>query len=249
MKLKPCEYIPPPAEALLAPAVLRTRQESPDVDLLSLVFWTAIACLVIFTSKTAYGQLLGLFPAALPFLPPLFQYWEERANQRQIQFLKTYTFPSLIEERVKERYPHLSAEQLSLVTLGLRQFFLLSKTSGRPLSMPSRVVDAAWHEFILLTREYADFCREGMGRFLHHRPKESIYYGYYGSSIYSIYSIAGRKIWQLACDWEGINAWSPSQLPFLFQIDTLLNIPDGITHSLDAYEEEMNFQCATGYLS
>ncbi|SEM88417.1 hypothetical protein SAMN05216404_101412 [Nitrosospira multiformis] len=241
--MKPYEYIPPPAEALLAPAVLRTRQESPYVDLLSLVFWTAIACLVIFTSKTAYGQLLGLFPAALPFLPPLFQYWEERANQRQIQFLKTYTFPSLIEERVKERYPHLSAEQLSLVTLGLRQFFLLSKTSGRPLSMPSRVVDAAWHEFILLTREYADFCREGMGRFLHHTPNESIH------SICNNGGRNGRNIWQLACDWEGINAWSPSQLPFLFQIDTLLNIPDGITHSLDAYEEEMNFQCATGYLS
>ncbi|MCC2682400.1 MAG: hypothetical protein K0S36_1964 [Nitrosospira multiformis] len=238
--MKPYEYIPPPAEALLAPAVLRTRQESRDVDLLSLVFCIAIAGLVILTSKTAHGQLLALFPAALPFLPPLFQYWEERANQRQIQFLKTYTFPSLIEERVKERYPHLSGAQLSLVTLGLRQFFLLSKTSGEPLSMPSRVVDAAWHEFILLTRGYANFCREGMGRFLHHTPNES---------IYSIYNSGGRNIWQLACDWEGINARSPSQLPFLFQIDTLLNIPDGITHSSDAYEAEMNFQCLTGYFS
>jgi hypothetical protein len=39
--------------------------------------------------------------------------------------------------------------------------------------MISRRVDAAWHLFVLFTREYGRFCDEHFGRYLHHRPKES----------------------------------------------------------------------------
>ena len=35
---------------------------------------------------------------------------------------------------------------------------------------PSHTVDLAWHEFILCTRLYADFCRRHFGRFIHHHP-------------------------------------------------------------------------------
>ncbi|MEO0331092.1 MAG: hypothetical protein AAF223_05325 [Bacteroidota bacterium] len=40
---------------------------------------------------------------------------------------------------------------------------------------PSLPVDLAWHEFILFTRMYADFCQEKCSRFIHHHPggKES----------------------------------------------------------------------------
>jgi hypothetical protein len=36
--------------------------------------------------------------------------------------------------------------------------------------MPSQAVDTAWHEFILLTKNYADFCEKAFGKFLHHTP-------------------------------------------------------------------------------
>lgn len=35
---------------------------------------------------------------------------------------------------------------------------------------PSQVVDDAWHEVILCTREYAELCRREFGRFVHHDP-------------------------------------------------------------------------------
>lgn len=35
---------------------------------------------------------------------------------------------------------------------------------------PSAYVDEAWHEFILHTQLYGDFCRERYGRFVHHTP-------------------------------------------------------------------------------
>jgi hypothetical protein len=54
---------------------------------------------------------------------------------------------------------------------GLRQYFQLCNNSeGIAVATPSRVVDAAWHEFILMTRSYEQFCIKAFGRFLHHMP-------------------------------------------------------------------------------
>ncbi len=33
-----------------------------------------------------------------------------------------------------------------------------------------RAIDSMWHEFILLTRDYHDFCYHFFGRFIHHEP-------------------------------------------------------------------------------
>jgi hypothetical protein len=35
---------------------------------------------------------------------------------------------------------------------------------------PTKDVDAAWHEFILFTKDYAVFCRVHFGFFIHHVP-------------------------------------------------------------------------------
>ena len=50
-------------------------------------------------------------------------------------------------------------------------FLRACATAGRPLS-PSLLVDVGWHTFILYTREYAEFCRQVAGRFLHHVPDD-----------------------------------------------------------------------------
>ncbi|GAA4415388.1 glycine-rich domain-containing protein [Actinokineospora soli] len=43
--------------------------------------------------------------------------------------------------------------------------------TGRPLS-PSDAVDIGWHTFILHTKDYAEFCEQVAGRFIHHVPTE-----------------------------------------------------------------------------
>lgn len=43
-------------------------------------------------------------------------------------------------------------------------------TNGR--LVPSRLVDIGWHTFLLHTRDYAAFCDQVAGRFLHHVPTE-----------------------------------------------------------------------------
>jgi hypothetical protein len=37
--------------------------------------------------------------------------------------------------------------------------------------MPSRAVDIAWHEMILMTRTYHHFCERAFGYYLHHSPE------------------------------------------------------------------------------
>lgn len=35
---------------------------------------------------------------------------------------------------------------------------------------PTHRIDMVWHEFILFTRLYADFCHDQFGKFIHHTP-------------------------------------------------------------------------------
>lgn len=35
---------------------------------------------------------------------------------------------------------------------------------------PTQTIDAGWHEFIMFTRDYTDFCQEHFGRYIHHVP-------------------------------------------------------------------------------
>lgn len=100
--------------------------------------------------------------------------------------------------------------------------------------MLSQAVDTAWHEFILFTRHYEDFCRHAVGRFIHHTPAEAM-------KTPTDAQDGIRLAWRLACRQEGIDPRSPSRLPTLFAIDTLLSIPDGFRYVLNcAATEDQN---------
>lgn len=34
-----------------------------------------------------------------------------------------------------------------------------------------RIIDEMWHTFILLTKDYAAFCQQYFGEFMHHEPE------------------------------------------------------------------------------
>lgn len=42
--------------------------------------------------------------------------------------------------------------------------------AARTSQRPSKMLDEAWHAFILHTREYAEYCSSRFGRFVHHVP-------------------------------------------------------------------------------
>ncbi len=53
--------------------------------------------------------------------------------------------------------------------LEVLRFLALHRHCSGPLT-PSELVDRAWHEVILCTREYAPLCERVAGRMIHHEP-------------------------------------------------------------------------------
>lgn len=53
--------------------------------------------------------------------------------------------------------------------LELKKYFLLRIAQKRRYGM-NGLTDDLWHEFILSTQLYTDFCNEAFGRYLHHQP-------------------------------------------------------------------------------
>ena len=64
------------------------------------------------------------------------------------------------------KLPPESSRQLLKETL---RFLFLVANYKRRLS-PSLLVDLAWHELILFTRNYEEICRENFEQFIHHTP-------------------------------------------------------------------------------
>lgn len=48
--------------------------------------------------------------------------------------------------------------------------FLFLATAGQKGLRPTKVIDEGWHAFVLHTKDYAEFCKQFLGRFIHHQP-------------------------------------------------------------------------------
>ena len=133
--------------------------------------------------------------------------------------------PQLPKRKLRERFPQLDGRDSDLVERGFRQFFMTcSRSDGRYVAMPSKIVDAYWHAFILDTKGYADWCDRTLGRFLHHVPAERL-----GSDAKANDGL--RRVWFWACRDEAIDPRKPSRLPLLFALDSKLGVAGGIVYS------------------
>ncbi len=92
-------------------------------------------------------------------------------RKKREKHIRGYAWPPGLLERFAKHYPSLTQEDEELVSRGLKQFFTAYLNGGRQYAaMPTRIVDDLWHEFILYTRAYEEFCEQAFGRFLHHTP-------------------------------------------------------------------------------
>ena len=150
--------------------------------------------------------------------------WARWARDRVI---REAPLPQFLKRKLREAYPHLTQKDAELVERGLRQFFMAcNRSQGRFVAMPSRVVDALWHEFILHTQAYRDWCALALGRFLHHTPAEAL-----GAQAQRNDGL--RRAWFWCCKDEAINPRQPTRLPLLFALDTKLQIANGFHYLPD----------------
>lgn len=166
-----------------------------------------------------------------------------KRNQYKLrsQRIEQFAYPPSLADKIIAKYPHLTAAQADYVITALKEYFQVCHKAGkRNVSMPSQVVDVAWHEFILFTRHYHYFCDKALGRFLHHTPAEAM-------KSQTMAEAGIKTAWDISCQREKINPKQPSRLPILFAIDSDLEITDGFKYTLNC-KDSKNEYCA-GHIS
>ncbi|MBX6389726.1 MAG: hypothetical protein IRZ08_12140 [Frankia sp.] len=77
--------------------------------------------------------------------------------------------------RLAARLAHDHPEVAEAAERIVDQALVFLTTCGANLDVklrPSPTVDLGWHTFLLFTRDYAAFCEQTAGRFLHHVPDD-----------------------------------------------------------------------------
>ncbi|PSL84884.1 hypothetical protein C7T35_09890 [Variovorax sp. WS11] len=150
--------------------------------------------------------------------------WEMSSRR---QFVREATFPRFLGAKLRAAYPQLQERDTDLVLRGLRQFFMAHLRSDRKfVAMPSKLVDAAWHEFILHTQGYQRWCAAAFGGLLHHTPAEVL-----GRDARRNDGL--RRTWYWTCKEESIDPRAPTRLPLLFALDAKFGVEGGFRYVPD----------------
>ena len=196
--------------------------------------------------------IIALLVVAFVILLMVLATRKKRARARRSKFIASYAFPQTLRFKLDQAYPELSHEQSGMVLEGLRTWFSLLAANPRAnLGMPSKAVDTAWHEFILLTKDYADFCDKAFAKFLHHTPhkqrsaqrREGLARTYGLGAA----AVAGGAV---GVGLVGVAAASAMSGRDLFSLDHALGINDGKEYSpeyLDKLEREFETLRASGH--
>lgn len=156
--------------------------------------------------------------------------YRKRKSTKRNEFLTNYQFPEYLHKKLAEKHPDLSRGDICTVFNALKDYFIIhARTTKHGIAMPSKIVDDAWHEFILVTKEYEHFCRNAFGRFIHHTPSEAMQSE--NSAQNSL-----KLAWKYACEQNKIDPKKPDRLPRLFALDARFNVKDGFTYTLNKSE-------------
>jgi hypothetical protein len=182
---------------------------------------TGGAIVLVVAVITAAHLLTGLW---LELIRRLFRYWKQR---HALVYLLNYSFPTEIRQQLRARYLHLTEGEADWAMHGLRVYFSICLRNDRQTAMPSRVVDAAWHEFLLLTHDYTEFSQRAFGDYFHHLPVARL-----ASPLAAQTGLLNA--WQRSCEDEAIDPANPQRLPLLFALDAELAIADGCVYLIEA---------------
>jgi hypothetical protein len=81
-----------------------------------------------------------------------------------------YEAPFLIEKLVKDQIVDTAEEAEALFTEVKKYFVLVRSDQSKVWQMHSLRIDHVWHEFILFTRQYMEFCQHFFGGYIPHSP-------------------------------------------------------------------------------
>ena len=133
--------------------------------------------------------------------------------RRRRAFIESYGFPSALRKKLREELD--GGHRADVALEGLRAWYLAClEAPGQILGMPSRAVDVAWHEMILMTRIYHEFCRRAFGYYLHHSPE-------------AVMEEPMREGLARTLSMVEANSLTVAGVPLLFAVDQELGLEDG----------------------
>jgi len=65
----------------------------------------------------------------------------------------------------------ITAEQCASAEQEFKRFVFLIGLDVKPIAMISPRLDDVWHQMVLFTRRYEQFCKDTVGFFIHHTPE------------------------------------------------------------------------------
>jgi len=81
-----------------------------------------------------------------------------------------YEAPFLIEKLQKDHIVE-SVEEGEALFAEVKRYFVLARSDGSKIwQMHSLRIDEVWHQFVLFTRQYMDFCQRFFGGYIPHSP-------------------------------------------------------------------------------
>lgn len=91
-----------------------------------------------------------------------------RSISTATEAINSYSFAQVREKLLVGK--KLSPERIDEAIVEFRKYLTLIAQGHQSVAMTSRDVDEVWHTFILFTKDYASFCEQAFGFFLHHQP-------------------------------------------------------------------------------
>lgn len=98
----------------------------------------------------------------------------ELTPEQELALIKidTYPFDKVVERILKDG--SIPEDQVDEAVAEFRKYLTFVALGWDRVGMTSPIIDEVWHAFILHTRDYATFCEEVFGFFVHHNPDSSI---------------------------------------------------------------------------
>src|SRR3989344_4875125 len=105
-------------------------------------------------------EFLGIKPNSRFPVQPKFRPIEEILDQ-----VMAYQNADVVARLQREL--NITEEEANLLFDDTQRFLYLTATYPGTWSPPKQV-DKGWHEFLMFTRDYAEFCQRYFGHFIHH---------------------------------------------------------------------------------
>lgn len=85
-----------------------------------------------------------------------------------IEAIQSYNFDHVRERIVRKKL--LSEDIVDEAIAEYKRYMTMNARTSDRLTMFSEPIDEVWHQHILFTRDYANFCEKAVGHFVHHDP-------------------------------------------------------------------------------